>query len=1009
MDSHRPSLDQLYTAYRKAKKEAFGDTNCAHGLKFADYERALAANLTRLQKALNRRTPRWHTDISFLGAVTCIPKSVKAPDPEADDAKIHYQSSNPLEQWKRQCRPGKEAKADFRPVINATVDFMVISALWILEVGHLYEAKLDTRYAIGNRLKRWRPREGSQPGTTGNLNLLSPDLFQPYFSAYGKWRSAGLKAMRRELKAGRRIVAVTMDLKRFYHQVDASFLLHEDYLDEMSLTLTPAQRRFTQQLITAISTWNAVAHQQYNGGSRGLPVGLSASGLIANVLLRQFDRGLVNRLQPAHYARYVDDVFLVIHRSRPFADGKAFMRWFGENLGPLATALIPTKENPVPDGPSLKITLGYADGSELLFVGKKQKIFQLKGQHGIDMIGPIEEQIRKQSSEFRDLPDLPDSEREMAFRALLVTSDATLDADALRKADAVTLRRSGFAMLLGDVEAHARDIDPKDTDWGRLRYEFYGLAQRHLITPSAFFDYARYYPRVLGLMAGCGDCKEAEHFLNAFTKMLKTLRKTCRVEYGDINDVLEEACRTLGTRIVEAILRSVSKGSVEARKLLVSVRQSFGVTGTLPTSVATITRRALDLGRADWAKAPYWTTWVSANADAEGVPSKPRSAAILTTLPFSAIEALWKSAGLPRPFWPALAFPTRPLPVNEITSRAPELLKDGILFRSVVMGLRGTWMPEHTLLSIRDAKTDKPQAINIPYISNWKPRVAITSLEVEDDEWKGAVNGSPLLSLKRYRRLAHLLDAMIGAKPRPNYVVLPELCLPRAWAMMMVNKLVGRGISVITGLEYRQGSTNRHGLHNEALIALRTIYPGYETSLFLLQPKRQSAWRERHELADKYTKFLVHPTLVSLDRPVYHHQGFCFGVLICSELTDIRNRSHFQGKVDALFVPEWNQDIESFTALIESAALDVHAYIIQANNRRFGDSRMRAPMKEHFKRDLVRVKGGLNDYFVIGEIDYAKLRKFQSHDIPPVGEGVEFKPFPVGFPSRMSKQRKTTL
>ncbi len=425
-------LEQLYTAYRKAKKEAFGDTNCAHGLKFADYERSLVANLTRLQKALNRRTSRWPTDISFLGGVTCIPKSFKAPDPEADDATIHYQSSNPLEQWKRQCRPGKEAKADFRPVINATVDFMVISALWILEVGHLYEAKLDTRYAVGNRLKRWRPSEGSQPGATGNLNLLSPDLFQPYFSAYGKWRSAGLKAMRRELKADRRIVAVTMDLKRFYHQIDASFLLHEDYLDEMSLTLMPAQRRFTQQLITAISTWNAAAHQQYNGGKRGLPVGLSASGLIANVLLRQFDRGLVNRLQPAHYARYVDDVFLVIHRSRPFADGKAFMRWLGEKLGPLATALLPTNANPVPDGPSLKITLGYADGSELLFVGKKQKIFQLKGQHGIDMIGPIEEQIRKQSSEFRDLPDLPDSEREMAFRALLVTSDATLDAYALR-------------------------------------------------------------------------------------------------------------------------------------------------------------------------------------------------------------------------------------------------------------------------------------------------------------------------------------------------------------------------------------------------------------------------------------------------------------------------------------------------------------------------------------------------------------------------------------------------
>ena len=216
-------LQQLYTAYRKAKKEAFGDTNCAHGLKFAEYESSLAVNLTKLLIKLNKPLQNWERNFSFLGKVTCIPKSVKASDTKGEDASIHYQSSDPLEQWNRQCKPGKEAKADFRPVIDATVDFMIISALWILEVGHLYEAKLDTRYAVGNRLKRWRRREGSQPGTPGKLNVLSPDLFQPYFSAYGKWRSAGLKAMRRELEEGRRIVAVTMDLKRFYHQVDASF------------------------------------------------------------------------------------------------------------------------------------------------------------------------------------------------------------------------------------------------------------------------------------------------------------------------------------------------------------------------------------------------------------------------------------------------------------------------------------------------------------------------------------------------------------------------------------------------------------------------------------------------------------------------------------------------------------------------------------------------------------------------------------------------------------------
>lgn len=134
-------------------------------------------------------------------------------------------------------------------------------------------------------------------------------------------------------------------------------------------------------------------------------------------------------------------------------------------------------------------------------------------------------------------------------------------------------------------------------------------------------------------------------------------------------------------------------------------------------------------------------------------------------------------------------------------------------------------MPEHSGLTITSPQNDQPQSISIPYITNWKPKVAITSLKVEDDEWQHAVDGNPLLTLKRYRRLAHLLDAIIEARPRPNCVVLPEFCLPIGWAIMMVSKLVGYNISVIAGLGYRHDTVNPHELHNEVLITLISNYP----------------------------------------------------------------------------------------------------------------------------------------------------------------------------------------
>ncbi|EOV7882078.1 TPA: hypothetical protein ACVQQ3_002461 [Yersinia enterocolitica] len=67
--------------------------------------------------------------------------------------------------------------------------------------------------------------------------------------------------------------------------------------------------------------------------------------------------------------------------------------------------------------------------------------------------------------------------------------------------------------------------------------------------------------------------------------------------------------------------------------------------------------------------------------------------------------------------------------------------------------------------------------------------------------------------------------------------------------------------------------------------------------------------------------------------PIIQHGNFRFSLLICSELTNISHYAALRGNVDALFVPEWNQDTETFNALVESAALDIHAYIIQCNDR----------------------------------------------------------------------------
>jgi len=53
-------------------------------------------------------------------------------------------------------------------------------------------------------------------------------------------------------------------------------------------------------------------------------------------------------------------------------------------------------------------------------------------------------------------------------------------------------------------------------------------------------------------------------------------------------------------------------------------------------------------------------------------------------------------------------------------------------------------------------------------------------------------------------------------------------------------------------------------------------------------------------------------------------------------------------------------------------------------------------------RDKIRIKGGISDFFVIGDIDYQSLRKFQRR--PRGKQNPEFKPLPIGF--EMSEYRK---
>jgi len=995
------SLSDIYVAYRKAKADAFYETTHYYALAFTEYEQRLHANLVRLQRRLRDPDQSWASDRSFIGDYAYLPKSIQAP-PEDEEAG-HFKALDPLQDWRRRFENSHtRAKASFRLVICATVDFQIVSALWILKVGYLFDDAIDRDLSFGNRLRVEIAGYDDAELPIRRPNLRTTGLFSPYFSAYQRWRENGLSAMEQALKHGQEIIAMTLDIEQFYHRISPQFLLRDSFLSAVGVSLNEAQKEFTDHLLEAVNAWYRATPDFKLRPKGALPVGLSASKILANVLLADFDHFLVGRVRPLYYGRYVDDIFLVFENPSNLRTTSDVVGSLAERMHPYFRVQQEGKGKP----PSLRLHLPYATDSQLIFRGSKQKIFSLSSIHGLDLVDHIREQIRLQSSEYRLLPSVPETGIEMAAKALLATPDATLQADALRKADVVSVRRLGLSLLLSDIEVYAADLQPKS--WRPIRKEFYGLVRRHVVTPTGFFDFSGYIPRVFGLMVVCQDVDEADMFISQFLEVAKLVRDTSTAGEKTERRKFDLCLRQYSAALTQAALRSATERTAKVDERLLAILRrlrELDPDAWVPGTLSSLKNRVKQVLLADWGRRPYKDYWFLDQITDEIGPSVPRAIEIRRNLRLGGIRKFRRlSENLKVPYWPALAFPTRPLKFDEISLVAPKVLSDPELFKQMVLVIRGAKViSPHPLTILAGGDDPKdPSRFLVPGARKGDIVVAVTSYATTDRQWELAAKGRPDRSSARFTELNQLINKILREKQRPSYIVFPELSIPRRWALRIARKLASTGVSFVAGLEYyRHRLTGT--LRNDCLVSLVTRWPGYLSHVSYLQPKFAAAHAEKANLRALGLGSLGRlylPPPEQCKPVIYQHDGYCFAILICSDLTNISHRDALRGEIDTLFVLEWNKDIRTFSSLVEATASDLHAYIAQVNNRRYGDSRLRSPAKEEFNRDVVQVKGGCSDFYVLGKIDYFQLRREQRSKIA----GPNFKPLPIGY--RMSIQRR---
>lgn len=1058
------TLEDLVVAYRKAKVDCFFENTFPTAIKFAEYEQDLLTNLKALLASLQINNG-FAENADYLGEFRLLPKKLTfKPKTDASNGHVHF--SNPQRAFEHLTK-NHDLTPEFRIVGDFPVDSHIISALWINMIGHQFDACLDDS-CYGARLKRIRNDELLDIHAPKPFHISSIGSFTPYFQPYQKWRNDGLKAIRGELEKERDVIAVSLDLKSYYHFIDPMALTSEALHQELGLALTEVEQAFTLELAEFLCQWAEQANcfaqktvQVKANVAGGLVIGLTASRIVSNVLLHRWDCLIKQKIAPVHYGRYVDDMFLVLRDTGTIANSDDFMRFLQERLGEdcIFQETGGAKGKKGDSNRLWQIQQGEEfQGSTLIKLqSDKQKLFLLQGQAGLDLLDSIEKEIYELSSEHRLMPSPDQLEDSTAARVLSAAGSVGENADTLRRADGLTIRRLSWSLQLRHVETLARDLPAHE--WSAQRAEFYLFAHNHILRPDSLFAHFNYLPRLLGFAISMNEWHEAEQIVLRAYQSLDQLKAV--VPKGGtvvINGVDVKAGKDLwgyvkGTltwlfidaatryyhpdkllsdqrprkekRLAELFLSGIFQGLIEVQQLL---NLTFGF--------EEFHQKAPLVAMADLAKEPYKRILRSRSASSllsrrdgkkeSRILKLMQSADLVKT---EVLERFLKTTRSSRliavetrhrkgeSFLPYL-FPTRPLTPLEISELAPECVglrqadgkicqeKPSVIWAKYTQAIRGVWI-KPTLLATQQDEEDKKRSRPAKYVrigtqNKRKIVVALTNLRTGDSDWAAMACNKSNLSRVRYRRISDLVNHALRLHPKPDYLLFPELSLPLAWVDSVAARLCAAGISLIAGTEYRHFAKDE--ILSEACLVLTDDRLGFPAAVRIWQPKLQPAVGEDKELTATFGKAWAVSKIKDKAKPVYIHNGAHFGVMVCSELQNSKARVKFQGELDALIVLSWNQDLETFASLIESAALDVHAYTILVNNRKYGDSRVRSPAKESFMRDLARVRGGDNDFVIAATLHIDELRAFQSRAKRWPQDGNKFKPVPEGF--RLAKGRR---
>lgn len=416
------TIEDLLIAYRKVKVDCYYETGHITAYSFAIYEQNLMDNLNELLHKIVDLDYAWFECEEFIGKHHLSLKKIDFNNSLSQSDKTKKEVpfmffSNPKRKWANNNESNLEV--DYRIIGNHSVNFHVLSSLWIEKVGKFLELNISAK-SYGCRINSTGQKSDQLNSNDEQRKYFSRKVlghFRPYLADYQDWQYNGLDKIKSALADNKKILAVTADLKKYYHRIDCSFIESNKFLQYLNQRdYLPVEKKLNKLLISAIKAWSDNVFQDPKipkdfkcNGHSGVPMGLGASKVIANLLLTYLDRQIDSEIKPIYYGRYVDDIFLVIEDGRTIDSASKFWHFIQKRIENVTKAGEDNKNSDMsvneyfPKGYVLDIP--YSQKSLVEFGEGKEKYFFLDGSSGESFLSTLKESMDENSSEWKLPPN----------------------------------------------------------------------------------------------------------------------------------------------------------------------------------------------------------------------------------------------------------------------------------------------------------------------------------------------------------------------------------------------------------------------------------------------------------------------------------------------------------------------------------------------------------------------------------------------------------------------------